>query len=259
MLSFRSPHLLLMVLLGALLVLASCTPRGGRRGGDDDDDDSATDDDDATGDDDDATGDDDDATGDDDDATGDDDDATGDDDDATGDDDDATGDDDDATGDDDDATGDDDDATGDDDDSTGTGVGPCVATPDVTLIVTPGTPATTTIDLANNGTPTTSLSCSSGGGNNAVISFAVASLTGQVTIEFDHTGGDVQYEVFDALTGSCDPVFVTWNASSLDCVDPIPDLTGTMTFTPSIVGTYVLVISAYEAGSEATTEITLTQ
>ena len=269
----------LLSLLSLLAVVGCPSPRGG--GGDDDDDDdddSASDDDDATGDDDDsgddddATGDDDDATGDDDDATGDDDDATGDDDDATGDDDDATGDDDDSTvGDDDDATGDDDDATGDDDDST---VGddddsttsnwtePCTVAAEAQLVVVPTLPATTTVPLDTTGQVLSqALSCSLGGtGNNAVIEITAA-LPNQVAIAFDHTGGDVQYQLFDAFGGTCAPVQLTYNTTTGDCMDNYPDVTGTMTFTPtgSFGGSYRLVLSAYEAGVEVPVDITVTQ
>ena len=254
--SIRHLHLLLVVLLGGLLVLASCSTRGGRSNRSDDDD--TTSDDDDSGDDDD-TGHGDDDAGDDDTGHGDDDDA-GDDDDTGHGDDDAGDDDDTAHGDDDDSTtaDDDDTAHGDDDDSTSSGTTACAATPDATFVVVPGSPSTTTIDLSANGTPTASLSCSSGGGNNGVVAFVTA-LPNPLSIAFDHTGGDVQYAVFDALSGTCASVQVDYLSSMYDCVDPIPNVTGTLTFTPTTAGSYVLVLSAYEAGAEASTTITITQ
>ena len=175
-----------------------------------------------------------------------------------------TGDDDDATGDDDDATGDDDDSTvGDDDDSTTSNwTEPCTVAAEAQLVVVPTLPATTTVPLDTTGQVLSqALSCSLGGtGNNAVIEITAA-LPNQVAIAFDHTGGDVQYQLFDAFGGTCAPVQLTYNTTTGDCMDNYPDVTGTMTFTPtgSFGGSYRLVLSAYEAGVEVPVDITVTQ
>ena len=257
--TFRSTSLLLMILLGGLLVFAACTPRGGRGGRSGDDDDTTSDDDDS-GDDDDAGDDDDTGHRDDDDAGDDDDTGHGDDDDAGDDDDTGHGDDDDSTMGDDDDTG-----HGDDDDSTGsTTTEPCTVTPNATLVVLAGSPQSTTVDLSSSNTLSAPLSCSDSGGGTAVVAFAVTG-TSPVSIAYDHTGGDQQYQVFDMLSSSCDTVLIDFTGpsntvSGVSCLDPIPDETGTLSFTPATAfGSYALVVSAYESSSGVSTDITISQ
>ena len=149
---------------------------------------------------------------------------------------------------------------GDDDDSTGGGAGACSGAPDATLVVSAGFPGTTTIDLTTNGMSVSpGLGCSSGGGNNALIQIATTSAA-PITISFDHTGGDLQYEVFDVLAGTCPGVMVDFNGTSVGCVDPIPDVTGTLTFTPATaVGMWALVVEAYDSSTAVSVDISVSQ
>jgi cysteine-rich repeat protein len=102
------------------------------------------------------------------------------------------------------------------------------------LVVEPGTPASVTVDLAAADDNLPALSCSPAGGNDAVVNFALDE-PADVSIAFDHTGGDVQYALL-ADDGTC--------SVAVECLDPFPDVTGTITAALG-AGYYRLVFESY--------------
>ena len=110
-----------------------------------------------------------------------------------------------------------------------------------------GSTTTLAIDLVTATDDLPDLSCSVMGGNDWLVSFEVTT-AGAHVIDYDNTGGDVQYGLF-AGDGSCTPVF--------ECVDPFPATLGTFTETLA-VGTYYLALDAYGPGGEGPVDLTIT-